>query len=162
MSEAIRIRINGRPLRFDPAAPRTLLELLRDEAGLKGTKEGCGNGECGACTVLLDGVPVRSCLVLAQEADGCEVVTVEGLAHEGVLTALQAAFVETGAVQCGFCSPGFLVAAHALLQRHPSPTREQILEAYGGHLCRCTGYEALIQAVELASRRGAHSAAGSG
>ena len=162
MSEKIRVRINGRPKRFDARAPRTLLQRLRDEVGLTGTKEGCGTGECGACTVLLDGLPVRSCLVLAQEVDGAEVLTIEGLARDGVLTPLQDAFIETGAVQCGYCAPGFLLAAHALLERHPSPTREQILDAYGGHLCRCTGYEALFQAVELASRRGTESAAGSG
>ena len=162
MTDEMRVRINGRPQRFDAAAPRTLLQLLRDEAGLTGTKEGCGNGECGACTVLLDGLPVRSCLVLAQEADGSEVVTIEGLAQDGALTPLQEAFIETGAVQCGYCAPGFLLAAHALLERHPSPTRQQILDAYGGHLCRCTGYEALFQAVELASRRGVETAAGIG
>ena len=162
MTDAIRVRINGRLQRFESEAPRTLLQLLRDEAGLTGTKEGCGNGECGACTVLLDGLPVRSCLVLAQEADGSEVVTIEGLAQDGALTPLQEAFIETGAVQCGYCAPGFLLAAHALLERHPSPTRQQILDAYGGHLCRCTGYEALFQAVELASRRGVETAAGIG
>ena len=152
MSDRLLVRINGRPMHFDGRAPRTLLQLLRDEAGLTGTKEGCGNGECGACAVMLDRVPVRSCLVLAQEANGADVVTVEGLAADGELSRLQDAFVETGAVQCGFCAPGFLIAAHGLLRRHPDPTRDQILEAFGGHLCRCTGYEALIRAVELAAQ----------
>jgi len=147
------MRINGRPQTFDEARPRTLLTLLRDEAGLTGSKEGCGNGECGACTVLLDGEPVRSCLVLAQEADGHDITTIEGLADNGVLLPLQQAFVDAGAVQCGYCSPGFLLAAHALLTTNPHPDRAAILAAFGGHLCRCTGYEAILEAVELAVER---------
>ena len=158
----ITLNVNGEDQDVMVAANQTLLEVLRDQMHLTGAKKGCNQGVCGACTVLLDGLPVRSCLVLAQEVDGAEVLTIEGLARDGVLTPLQDAFIETGAVQCGYCAPGFLLAAHALLERHPSPTREQILDAYGGHLCRCTGYEALFQAVELASRRGTESAAGSG
>ncbi len=146
------ITINGEVRTFDPHRPRTLLELLRREAGLTGPKEGCGNGECGACTVILDSVPVRSCLVLAQEAHGREVVTVEGLSRDGEPGPVQQAFLDAGAVQCGFCTPGFVVAAHALLQREPRPDHAQILEALGGHLCRCTGYETIFRAVELASR----------
>jgi len=150
---SLRVTINGRPQSFDAERPRTLLALLREEAGLTGTKEGCGNGECGACTVLLDGQPVRSCLVLAQEADGREVTTVEGLADNGELLPLQQAFVDAGAVQCGYCTPGFLLAAHALLSSDPRPDRAAILAAFGGHLCRCTGYEAILAAVELAAER---------
>ena len=149
----LRLRINGQVQAFDQERPRTLLELLRDEAGLTGTKEGCGNGECGACTVLLDGEPVRSCLVLAQEAHGRDVTTIEGLAANGQLSALQQAFVEGGAIQCGYCTPGFVLAAHALLQRDPDPDRDAIIEAFGGHLCRCTGYEAIVEAVERAASR---------
>jgi len=149
----LRLRINGLVQAFDHERPRTLLALLRDEAGLTGSKEGCGNGECGACTVLLDGEPVRSCLVLAQEADGREVLTIEGLARNGELSVLQQAFVDGGAIQCGYCTPGFVLAAHALLLRNPRPDRDAVLDAFGGHLCRCTGYEAIVEAVELAAAR---------
>lgn len=162
MSVLLTFELNGNTVSAAAAPHERLIDILRGPLGQTGTKEGCGNGECGACTVLLDGLPVRSCLILAQEVDGSEVVTIEGLARQGALTPLQEAFIETGAVQCGYCAPGFLLAAHALLERHPSPTRQQILDAYGGHLCRCTGYEALFQAVELASRRGVETAAGSG
>lgn len=147
----LEIKINGRDYRFDPDEPRTLLQLLREEAGLTGTKHGCGNGECGVCTVLLDGVATRSCLVLAQEAHGCEVITIEGLAGpEGELDPVQQAFVDTGAVQCGFCAPGMIMAVHGLLRRHPHPTRDQVAAATSGHLCRCTGYEDVFEAVALA------------
>lgn len=149
----MKVTINGREYVLDRDRPRTLLALLREEVELTGTKEGCGNGECGACTVLLDGTPVRACLVLAQEAEGREVTTVEGLAANGELTVLQQAFVDAGAVQCGFCSPGFLLAAHALLQQVATPTPAQVREAFSGHLCRCTGYEAILEAVDLAARR---------
>ncbi len=141
--------INGLPYRFPTDRPRTLLEMLRHEAGLTGTKKGCGNGECGACTVLLDGQPVRSCLVLAQEAHGRRITTIEGLADKHTLHPVQRAFHRVAAVQCGFCTPGFILAIAALLQRNPDPTREEVMEALGGHLCRCTGYEAIFQAVEL-------------
>jgi aerobic-type carbon monoxide dehydrogenase small subunit (CoxS/CutS family) len=150
MSEPIRVRVNGRPYAFDGERPRTLLALLREEAGLQGTKEGCGNGECGACTVLLDGVAVRSCLVLAQEVDGAEVTTIEGLAERGALHPIQEAFVATGAVQCGYCAPGFIMATYGLLQRCPSPGPAEVRDAVSGHLCRCTGYEAIVEAVRLA------------
>ncbi len=130
-------------------AGMTLLELIRDRLHLTGTKEGCGIGECGACTVLLDGKPVTSCLVLAVEADGAAVETVEGEATNGELSRLQKAFVETGAVQCGFCTPGMIMSARGLLRRSPSPTNEEIVEAMAGNLCRCTGYEAILRAVRL-------------
>lgn len=138
----------------DVAEDRTLLAFLREDMGMTGTKCGCQVGECGACTVILEGVPVQSCLVLAVEADGKRVETVEGLAGEtGELHPLQAAFLECFAVQCGFCSPGMLMAAKALLQETPQPTRPEILDALRGHLCRCTGYEAIVRAIERASGR---------
>lgn len=129
----------------------TLLEFLRDRLYLTGTKEGCGIGECGACTVLLDEKPVTACLVLAVEADGRTVETVEGEATDGQLSGLQKAFVETGAVQCGFCTPGMIMSARGLLQRNPNPSDNEIVEAMAGNLCRCTGYAAILAAVRLAA-----------
>jgi carbon-monoxide dehydrogenase small subunit len=129
----------------------TLLQLLRDKLALTGTKNGCEAGECGACTVLLDGEPVNSCMMLAVEADGREVFTVEGLAPEGQLSPLQEAFVQHNAVQCGFCTPGMLVTATALLQRNPHPSETEIKEALVGNLCRCTGYVRIIAAVQSAA-----------
>jgi len=148
----VTLRVNGREHRATVPAATTLLSLLRDELHLTGTKEGCGAGECGACTVVLDGRPVRSCLVLAAECEGAEVATIESLSASGGLHAIQEAFVEAGAVQCGFCSPGFVLAAWCLLQQKADPTRAEIEDAFGGHLCRCTGYEAIFQAVRLAAR----------
>ena len=129
----------------------TLIEFLRDRLYLTGTKEGCGIGECGACTVLLDEKPVMACLVLAVEVDGCTVDTVEGEATDGQLSDLQKAFVETGAVQCGFCTPGMIMSARGLLRRNPTPSDDEIIEAMDGNLCRCTGYEAILAAVRLAA-----------
>jgi carbon-monoxide dehydrogenase small subunit len=122
--------------------------MLREKLALTGTKNGCEAGECGACTVLVDGQPVNSCMMLAVEADGCAVLTVEGLAPEGTLSPLQQAFVDHNAVQCGFCTPGMLMSATALLQRKPSPTKREIQEALVGNLCRCTGYVRIIDAIE--------------
>ena len=147
------LTVNGVPTTCEVDAHRTLLELLRDQLGLTGTKEGCGAGECGSCTVLVDGRPLRACLVLAVEAMGCEVVTIEGLSVDGRPGPLQQAFVDAGAVQCGYCIPGFVLAAHALLAASPDPTDDEILRAFGGHLCRCTGYQTLFEAVRLAARR---------
>jgi carbon-monoxide dehydrogenase small subunit len=127
----------------------TLLEFVRGHLQLTGTKEGCGIGECGACTVLLDGKPVTACLVLAVEADGATVETIEGEVKDGELSLLQRAFVETGAVQCGFCTPGMIMSARGLLRRRPNPSDEEIVEAMAGNLCRCTGYEAILRAVRL-------------
>jgi carbon-monoxide dehydrogenase small subunit len=148
----VRLVVNGRPVERETDAGTRLLDLLREGLGLFGTKEGCGEGECGACTVLLDGRAVNSCLVLAPQADGKEVVTVEGLARGATLHPIQQAFVDEGGVQCGFCTPGFLMATHALLLRNPDPTDEQIRSALEGNLCRCTGYAKIVQAV----RRAAH------
>jgi len=149
----IALTVNGQTERATVPASMTLLELLREPLHLTGTKEGCGIGECGACTVLLDGVPVTACLVLAVEADGCEVRTIEGEAGNGELSALQKAFIDAGAVQCGFCTPGMVMSARALLERNPNPSDDEIVEAVAGNLCRCTGYEAILQAVRLAAGR---------
>ncbi len=148
----IRLRVNGedRPLPRRPS--RTLLSALRIDLGLTGTKYGCGEGECGACTVLLAGVPVRSCQVLVQEVGDRDVTTVEGLAPEGQLNAVQRAFVELGAFQCGFCTPGMVVHATALLRDKPNPSEEEVRAALEGNLCRCGGYSRILEAVRLAAR----------
>ena len=148
---SISVHVNGRPRTFRTAAHHTLLEALRDDLGLTGTKECCLVGECGACTVTVDGRSVDSCLVLAVEAEGASITTVEGLAVEGDLSRLQEAFLETGAAQCGFCIPGQLMSAHALLAADPHPTRAAIEEGLAGNLCRCAGYEQIIEAVLLAA-----------
>lgn len=160
MTEPMRIevRVNGRLRVFDVAPHHTLLDSLREDLGLTGTKSCCLVGECGACTVLLDGRSVDACLVLAVEADGGEVVTVEGLAVDGQLSALQAAFLETGAAQCGFCIPGQLMAAQALLASTPHPARDEIEEGLAGNYCRCAGYEQIIEAVQLAASGGSRPA----
>jgi carbon-monoxide dehydrogenase small subunit len=146
----IALTVNGRARSIEIEPHHTLLEVLRDDLGLTGTKECCLVGECGACTVLVDDVSVDSCLVLAVEADGARVTTVEGLASDDRLHPLQAAFLETGAAQCGFCIPGQLVAAHALLSLHPHPTRAEVEDGLAGNLCRCAGYGQIIEAVLLA------------
>lgn len=144
--------INGRPFCETAASTTTLLEFIRDTLHLNGTKMGCGDGECGACTVIMDGKAVRSCIILAAEADGSEIITVEGLTlPDGSLHPLQDAFLETGAVQCGFCTPGMLMAAKALLDVNPEPVEEEISRAISGHLCRCTGYKPIVEAIRLAS-----------
>ncbi|MGD8625634.1 MAG: (2Fe-2S)-binding protein [Anaerolineae bacterium] len=148
---SITLTINGAPERLTVPSNMTLLQMLRDKLALTGTKNGCEAGECGACTVLVDGEPVNSCLMLAVEADGCQVTTIEGLAPEGRLSPLQEAFAEHNAVQCGFCTPGMLLASHALLQRNPHPSEAEIKEALVGNLCRCTGYVRIIQAVQAAA-----------
>jgi carbon-monoxide dehydrogenase small subunit len=150
----ISFKVNGVPYVMEVKSSRTLLELLRNELGLSGTKEGCGTGECGACTVLLDGKPVNSCLMLAIDAEGREVTTVEGLEKEGKLHPLQEAFVEEGAVQCGFCTAGMLMAAKGLLEENPHPTEEQIRRGISGNLCRCTGYVRIVKAIQRAAGSG--------
>ncbi len=149
----VQFRLNGREVEIEANADARLLDVLREDLHLTGTKEGCGEGECGACTVLVDGEPVNSCLLLAPQADGCEVVTIEGLADGPRLHPIQEAFVEAGAVQCGFCTPGFLLATYALLRANPHPTDEEILTALEGNLCRCTGYSRILDAVRLAAQR---------
>jgi aerobic carbon-monoxide dehydrogenase small subunit len=131
----------------------SLLHVLRERLGLPGTKNACEQGECGSCSVYMDGTLVCSCLVLAGQAEECEIVTVEGLAGEDGLHPVQQAFVEAGGVQCGFCTPGFIVATHDLLQRNPKPTDAEVREALAGNLCRCTGYEKILDAVRLAAQR---------
>jgi len=148
-----RLRVNGEEMEVSFASYKTLLEVLREDLGLTGTKHGCELGECGACAVLVDGEPQLSCLVLALECDGRSVETVEGLARGGELHPLQAAFADLGAAQCGYCTPGILMTAKALLEREPSPSRERIREAISGNLCRCTGYEQIYEAIEEAAKR---------
>jgi carbon-monoxide dehydrogenase small subunit len=143
----VTVNVNGSPRTIDVQSRRTLLELLRDALGLTGTKECCAEGECGACTVLLNGRAVNACLVLAAECDGDAVVTIEGIGRPGALSPVQEAFVRTGAVQCGFCIPGMIVAATALLAKNPHPTREEILDGLAGNLCRCGGYSRIVEAV---------------
>jgi carbon-monoxide dehydrogenase small subunit len=147
------LRVNGETHSIAAEPHHTLLEVLREEMGLTGTKHGCELGECGACTVLVDGTPVLSCLTLPIELDGAEVTTVEGLATGPELHPLQTAFAEEGAAQCGYCTPGILMSAKALLDRDPDPTREAIAQAIAGNLCRCTGYTAIYEAVEKAAAR---------
>jgi carbon-monoxide dehydrogenase small subunit len=148
----VALRVNGEPVDVAFAPYKTLLEVLREDLGLTGTKHGCELGECGACAVLLDGQPVLACLVLAVGCDGRDVRTVEGLAKGTELHPLQAAFADLGGSQCGYCTPGMLVTAAALLDAEPEPSRERIREALSGNLCRCTGYQQIVEAVEDAAR----------
>ncbi len=145
---SITLTINGSKENLTVQSNLSLLHLLREIMGLTGTKNGCEAGECGACTVLVDGKPVNSCMVLAVECDGGEIWTVEGLTENGELARLQKSFMKLNAIQCGFCTPGMLLSAYALLQRNPLPTELEIREALVGNLCRCTGYERIIQAVQ--------------
>ncbi|MEA2641758.1 MAG: aerobic carbon-monoxide dehydrogenase small subunit [Chloroflexota bacterium] len=157
MKMPISMDLNGRPLTVDAEPYWTLQHLLRDELDLTGTKEGCRTGNCGVCTVLIDGKAVKSCLVLAPQVAARQVTTVEGLAHGEELDPLQRAFAECGAIQCGYCSPGFIMAARAFLNENPSPTRAEIADALEGNLCRCTGYVKIFEAVETAARVEAHN-----
>jgi carbon-monoxide dehydrogenase small subunit len=147
----IELTVNGERLEADVWAGESLLYVLRERLGLPGSKNACEQGECGSCSVLLDGALVCACLVLAAQADGHELVTVEGLGEDGELHPVQAAFAETGAVQCGFCTPGFIVATADLLERSPNPSEDEIREALSGNLCRCTGYAKIFDAVRLAA-----------
>ncbi len=146
----ITLQVNGSLERARVPANMTVLTLLREVLALTGTKNGCSAGECGACTVLMDGEPVNACMVLAVEADGAQIVTVEGLAHDGKLDALHQAFIDLTGVQCGFCTPGMLISARALLNRNPHPSEDDIKDALRGNLCRCTGYTRIVQAVQAA------------
>ena len=148
----IEFALNGQTVSVDAEGSRRLLDVLREDLGLTGTKEGCGEGECGACSVLVDGEVVDSCLVAVGQVEGREVMTVEGLAQDGRLSRLQLAFIEHGAAQCGICTPGMLIAALALLQHNPVPTYDDVRTGIAGNLCRCTGYTKIIEAV-LACRR---------
>jgi len=147
----IDLQLNGEPTEVSFAPYKTLLELLREDLGLPGTKHGCELGECGACAVLLDGEPVLSCLVLALECAGRSVETIEGLASGTTLHPLQAAFTDVGGSQCGYCTPGMVMTAKALLDREPNPSRERIREAVAGNICRCTGYQQIVDAIEAAA-----------
>ena len=149
----IRLTVNGKPFERDVDAETRLLDLLREDLHLTGTKEGCGEGECGACTVLIDGRPVNSCLVLAPQADGADVLTIEGVADGDRLHPIQQAFVDAGGVQCGFCTPGFIMSTYALLRDTPDPTDDEIRSALEGNLCRCTGYGKIVEAVRLTAAR---------
>jgi aerobic carbon-monoxide dehydrogenase small subunit len=148
----VALRVNGEPREAEVWEGESLLFALRERLGLPGSKNACEQGECGSCSLLLDGRLVCSCLVLAAQADGHDVVTVEGLAENGRLHRVQEAFAETGAVQCGFCTPGFVVAAADLLEHNPAPSDDEIREALSGNLCRCTGYAKIFDAVRLAAR----------
>lgn len=153
MNKTLILHVNGHDRRVVCEEGKTLLEVLRDHLGLKGTKKGCDEGDCGACTVLMDGQPVNSCLVLAARAEGHEIITIEGLEQKGQLHPLQEAFVEEGAVQCGYCTPGMVLSAKALLDLNPSPDEEEIRHALSGNLCRCTGYVRIVKAVQTAAER---------
>lgn len=147
----ITLTVNGDPEQVDVPSNLTLLGLLRDKLALTGTKNGCSSGECGACTVLMNGEPVNSCMVLGVECLGAEIITVEGLAQDGQLNPVQQALIDIGGVQCGFCTPGVLVTARALLDRNPHPSEDEICEALVGNLCRCTGYVRIIQSIQEAA-----------
>ena len=147
----ISFTLNNERLSMDVVEDMRLLDFLRDELGLTGTKEGCGEGECGACTVIIDGKAVNSCLVLLPEIDGSEITTIEGLSKNGELDPIQKAFIDEGAVQCGFCTPGMIMSTKALLDRKVNPSDEEIMEAIEGNLCRCTGYYKILQAIRTAA-----------
>lgn len=148
----ITLTVNGETEVVNIPSHWTLLQLLREKLGLTGTKNGCSGGECGACTVMLNGVPVNSCMVLGAECDGAEVITVEGLANDDGLDPLQQAVMDAGGVQCGFCTPGMLISARALLNRNDDPTEEEIKEAMAGNLCRCTGYVRIIEGIKQGAK----------
>lgn len=147
------LHVNGEEHQVSFASYKTLLEVLREEMNLTGTKHGCELGECGACAILVDGVPVLSCLALALDCEGRAIETVEGLAHGSKLHPLQAAFADLGGAQCGYCTPGILMTAKALLEKDPNPSRERIREAISGNLCRCTGYQQIYESIEEGARR---------
>lgn len=146
----ITLTVNGEERKLSIDENLRLLDLLRDELGLVGTKEGCGEGECGACTVIMDGETVNSCMVMAFQADGSEITTIEGLERDGKIHPVQKAYIDVGAVQCGFCIPGMVLSTKALLDKNGNPTEEEIREGLSGNLCRCTGYSKMVHATELA------------
>lgn len=149
----ISVKVNGALEMVNVPSNMTLLRMLRESLSLTGTKNGCAAGECGACTVLMNGEPVNSCMVLAVEADGQEITTIEGLTKDGQLDVVQQTIIEKGGVQCGFCTPGMLISARALLNRNPHPSEQDVVEALVGNLCRCTGYSRIIESVQAAAER---------
>lgn len=152
MQQLIKLRVNGVTYEATIEPRQTLLEILRGNLGLTGAKKACDTGDCGACTVIMDGKPVVSCLVLAVEAQGKDILTIEGLAKNGQLHPIQQAFVDRGAIQCGFCTPGMILSAKALLDRNPKPTEDEVKAAIVGNLCRCTGYAKIVEAILAASQ----------
>ena len=150
----VSLKVNGKAVRAGVAPDRSLLAFLREDLGLLGTHEGCGRGDCGSCTVLLDGKPALSCIMFAFQADGREVVTIEGISDGERLDAVQKCFIDKGAIQCGFCTPAMILVARSLLDENPTPTRDEIREAISGVLCRCTGYKRIVDAIEAASATG--------
>lgn len=158
MSRTISFILNRTPQTIEVSDGMRLVDLLRDYYKLCGTKEGCGQGECGTCTVLVNGKAVHSCLMLAEQAEGTEIITIEGLAEDGKLDPVQEAFIECGAIQCGYCTPGMIISAKALLIHNTSPSDEEIKEALAGNLCRCTGYTKILEAVRMAAARGRENA----
>jgi aerobic carbon-monoxide dehydrogenase small subunit len=149
----IKFTVNGEIRQLDVYSHHSLADVLRQQLGLLGTKVSCGEGECGACTVIMDGKAVNSCIVLAPELDGRDILTIEGLAKQGELDPIQTAFIEEGAVQCGFCTPGMIMSTKALLAENPTPDEDQIRQALAGNLCRCTGYHRIVKAVLKAAER---------
>ena len=156
MEYRVKFYVNDAPVELTVPANRTLLSVLRDDLALTGTKEGCGAGECGACTVTMDGLAVNACLILAPELNGKHIETVEGLAKGDQLSPLQESFIEHMALQCGFCTPGMLMSAESLLRENPHPTREEIATAMSGNLCRCTGYKKIVEAIEDVAAKGVY------
>jgi len=148
----IQLTVNGKQYSLSIDEDKRLIDVLREDLGLTGVKEGCGEGECGACTVIMDGKTVNSCLVMGFQANGSNIVTIEGLEKDGSLDPVQQAFIDVGAVQCGFCIPGMILSVRALLDENPNPTEEEIREGISGNLCRCTGYNKIVEAVHLARR----------
>jgi aerobic-type carbon monoxide dehydrogenase small subunit (CoxS/CutS family) len=149
LKKVIDVTVNGERVSLSVEAGRTLLQVLREDLVLTGTKEGCGTGECGACTVLVDNEPVRSCIMLAVDVNGREVTTIEGLSRDGQPHKIQQSFIDVGAIQCGFCTPGMILVTKALLDAKPKPTEEEIREAISGNLCRCTGYAKIVKAIQV-------------
>lgn len=147
--------VNEKEIVLDVEPEKRLIDILREDLGLTGTKEGCGEGECGACTIILDGEAVHACLVIAIQLENCRVVTIEGLEHNGELSTLQRAFVEETAIQCGYCTPGMIMSTKALLMKNPHPDEEEIRKSLAGNLCRCSGYSQILRAVKRAAREGA-------
>ena len=154
MINEIALKVNGKEFSLVINPLKRLLDVLREDCGLSGTKEGCGEGECGACSVLIDGIFINACLYPVGKAEGKEIITIEGLVGRSSYEVLKESFEQAGAVQCGFCSPGMIMAAESLLRKNPHPKEQQIREAISGNLCRCTGYNMIVEAVQLASKRG--------